>query len=436
LKKGFIKELKDRLSIAKAMKSKEQSPVILGGWLENLNVLGKIAFLKLRDKSGKIQLVVNNSEFLKELKKIHPETVVLVKGKIQKGELKSGEKELFVTEIDYVGKAEAPLPIDFSGNISTSMDKRIDWRMLDLRNQKTQAIFEIQSAICTAFREFYRKEGFTEFWPPGIIAAASEGGTELFPVQYFERKAYLAQSPQLYKQMMVCSNLEKVFAINPIWRAEPHNTPRHLNESRQMDIEVAFADQFKVMKFLEKGVKFIVKYVKENCPEQIKFFNPNLKIPDAHYISYTEVIEILKKEGLQIKWGDDIPPEGEKKLAELKGGDDLLFIHSWPSEMKPFYIMPNQKDPKLSEGFDCDFGGMEIASGGQRIHIPELLIKRLKDKELNPKDFKFYVDSFRYGSPPHGGWSIGLERLTMIITKQKNIREAVIYPRDRDRLTP
>ncbi len=429
-------DFKKRSLIKEVLSQKENSKVILAGWLENLNVLGKIAFLKLRDRSGKIQLVVNNTEILKNLREIHPESVVLVKGAVKKSELKSGENEVAVEKLDVLSNAEVPLPIDFSGRIPTAMEKRIDYRFLDLRNKKIQAIFEIQSEICRSFREFFRKNGFTEFWPPGIIAAASEGGTELFEIKYFNRKAYLAQSPQLYKQMLACSNLERVFSINPIWRAEPHNTPRHLNESRQMDIEVAFAGQFEVMEFLEKCVQYIVKNVKENCPEQIKLFNENLKIPKAHYLSYTKVIDLLNKNGLKIEWGEDIPPEGEKKLAELKGKDDLIFIHSWPSELKPFYIMPNSKDGKLSEGFDADFGGLEIASGGQRIHIPNLLIKQLKKKGLNPENFKFYVDSFRYGSPPHAGWSIGLERLTMVITGQKNIRETVLYPRDMNRLTP
>jgi len=300
-----------------------------------------------------------------------------------------------------------------------------------LRKLKVQAIFKIQSEIANSFREYFHKKAFLEVQLPSIISSSSEGGTELFPVSYFEKKAYLAQSPQLYKQMLACS-VEKVFTITPVWRAEKHNTMRHLNESRQMDIEMAFEGQMEVMKELEKAVQFIVKSILKNCKEEIRFLKLKLKVPKSKYISYDESVKLL---GMQ--YGEDFTPENEKKLNE-KFPDTIVFVHSWPVSLKPFYIMPKdeKEEANLSEGFDAIYRGLEISSGGQRIHIPELLEKMLKKKGLNPKDFKSYTDSFRFGSPPHGGWSIGLERLTQLIVEEKNIREAVLFPRDRDRLTP
>ena len=231
--------------------------------------------------------------------------------------------------------------------------------------------------------------------------------------------------------MLACS-MEKTFMITPVWRAEKHNTIRHINEIRQMDIEMAFANQKSIMKEFEEVVKYIVEQVLKKCKMELDLLNVKLKVPKAVYLSYEEAIKKVKG-----KNGEDFTPEQEKKLCEMYP-DAIVFIYSWPSSIKPFYIMPeNEKaDAKLSEGFDALYGGIEICSGGQRIHIPELLEKRLKAKKLNPKNFESYIDSFRYGSPMHAGWSLGLERFTQVICGLDNIREACMFPRDRDRLTP
>lgn len=327
--------------------------------------------------------------------------------------------------------AEQPIPIDVSDFSKTELPKRLDYRFLDMHRRRTQAIFKIQTVIANAFREHFYKKGYIELQPPCIISAASEGGTELFEVKYFEQKGYLAQSPQLYKQMLACS-MEKTFMITPVWRAEKHNTTRHINEIRQMDIEVAFMDQMQVMKEQEEVLKFIVKQVIDNCSSELELLGVKLKIPEAVYLKYEDAI---KKVGGKL--GEDFTPEQERKLCEMYKGD-FIFTYSWPSTIKPFYIMPKDedKDSKVSEGFDTLYGGVEISSGGQRIHIPELLIERLKAKGLNPKSFKNYIDSFRFGAPYHSGWSIGLERLTQIICGFDNVKEATMFPRDRDRLTP
>ena len=232
--------------------------------------------------------------------------------------------------------------------------------------------------------------------------------------------------------MLACSPVGKVFTITPVWRAEKHNTVRHLNESRQMDVEVAFAGQMEIMKLEEEVVKYIIEGVVKNCGNELKALDVKLKVPKAKYMSYDETVELLG-----LKYGEDLSPEDEREL-DRRFPDTIVFVHSWPSAIKPFYIMPKGEDAKspLSEGFDAIYKGLEISSGGQRIHLPKLLTEMLKSKGLNPKDFKDYIDSFRFGAPPHAGWSIGLERLTMLITGQNNIREAVLFPRDRDRLTP
>lgn len=425
--------MEKRIPIAEVFRSKSKNAEI-AGWVKNSRALGKIKFLILRDISGEVQITAPEKKVDKKvfelMDKISRESVVYVKGSVVDSKQAPGGKEIIPEEVVVLNTAE-DLPIDVSDFSKTELPKRLDYRFLDLHRARIQAIFKIQSEITHSFREFFYNKNFVEVQLPSIISSSSEGGTDLFPVNYFEKKAYLAQSPQLYKQMLACS-IEKVFTITPVWRAEKHNTVRHLNESRQMDIEMAFAGQKEVMKELEEVVKYVVNNVLEKCNDELNLLEVKLKVPKTKYLSYDETVKLLKME-----YGEDLNPENEKKLNELFP-DTIVFVYSWPSKLKPFYIMPeNEKEEaKLSEGFDAIYMGLEISSGGQRIHLPELLENKIKSKGLNPKSFKSYIDSFRFGAPPHAGWSIGLERLTQLIVGQANIREAVLFPRDRDRLTP
>ncbi|MCK4647742.1 aspartate--tRNA(Asn) ligase [Candidatus Pacearchaeota archaeon] len=429
--------------------------VLLKAWVFELRSLAKMEFLLLRDSSGIVQGIIKDVNLLKRVSELTLESVVEIKGKVKKANVKAelvrSDVEVEILEFEVLSKAEK-LPIQVNEKTTTtSLSNKLDYRYLDLRKLKIKAIFKIQSEIAHCFRKFFYDKDFMEVQLPSIISSSSEGGTELFSVNYFEKKAYLAQSPQLYKQMLACS-VENVFTITPVWRAEKHNTIRHLNESRQMDIEMAFSGQMEVMKELELVVKYIVKEVLKKCKEELDLLKIKLKVPKAKYISYDETVKLL-----EVKYGEDLTPENEKKLDE-KFPDTIVFVHSWPASLKPFYIMPKKfamspasarpfesrpnnvrassKNSELSEGFDAIYKGMEISSGGQRIHVPDLLIEKLKSKKLNPKNFKDYIDSFRFGAPEHAGWSIGLERLTQLITGQKNIREVVLFPRDRERLTP
>lgn len=417
--------------------SLEGKKVTLRGWAHELRDLAKIKFVLIRDENGIIQCTIKSGKPFDNFSELSQESVIEITGIVKKAQVKSPEVsikdfEIEVSDLKLLNRAEV-LPIQvIEKDIDTGLAKRLDYRSLDIRKPKIKAIFKIQNELINSFRNYFYNEKFIEIQPPGIIGTSTEGGTELFKAKYFDRDAYLAQSPQLYKQLCAIS-WGKVFSTSPVWRAEKHNTPRHLNEVRQMDIEVAFADQFTVMKYQEEVMKYVVKRVIENCKDEIKLLNLDLKIPKAKYISYDETIELLNKHGVKIKYGDDLEPECEKRLCELFK-DSLVFVHSWPISIKPFYIWPIDK--KISGGFDMLYGGMELSSGGQRVHVPEVLIENLKKKGLNPKDFKWYVDAFRYGAPMHAGWSIGLERLTMVVCGLDNIREACIFPRDRDRLTP
>ena len=412
--------------------------VVLKGWVYDYRILSKMAFILLRDFSGYIQCISKDSALIKKMSELTMESVVEIRGKVKKADVKAElarkdiEVEMF--SMDLLNKAEE-LPIQVNEkSVKAELPTRLDNRSLDVRKEKVRAIFKIQSTIANAFREFFYNKEFIEIQPPGIIATSTEGGTDLFEVKYFDTKAYLAQSPQLYKQLMAIS-LEKVFSVSSVWRAEKHDTSKHINEIRQMDIEVAFADDIEIMKYLEEVVRFITKKVIDNNKQELEILKIKLKVPEAKYLKYKEAIELMNKHGIKMKEGDDFEPEAERKLCELFP-NHIVFTYEWPSLIKPFYIWPKDEKRGLSGGFDALYGGIEIASGGQRVHLSHILIKQLKNKGLNPSNFKWYVDAFRYGAPMHAGWSIGLERMTQTLLGLDNIREATLFPRDRRRLTP
>jgi aspartyl-tRNA synthetase len=431
-----LQEFNKNRTLIKDVFSNSAKEVEIAGWVYDKRGLGKIRFLVLRDISGSIQVVGFKNDVSEEvfslMDSVSRESVVYIKGKVVDSKQAPGGKEIVPIELKILAKADE-LPIDVSDFSKTELPKRLDYRFLDLHRKKVQAIFKIQSTLLFAYREFMIKEGGNEFIFPSIIGASSEGGTEMFSLKYFDKSAYLSQSCQLYKQMLACS-MEKVFAVFTVWRAEKHNTVRHLNEARQFDYEQAFADEFVVMDVLARCVSYMITQVLEKNKEELEILEvKDLVVPKVKYLTFAEVRELGKKNGVHVG-EDDLSSESEKKLGELYP-DTIVFVHDWPISGKPFYIMP-KGDKGLSCGFDAIYRGMEITSGGMRIHIPELLEERLRVKGLNPEDFKSYIDSFRFGAPPHAGWGLGLERITMLILGIQNIREATLFPRDKERLTP
>lgn len=413
---------------------------LIKGWVHEIRNLAKMSFILLRDSSGMVQCIVKEPRLLNIVSKLTLESIIEVEGTVKHADVRADftrkDIEVEVDNIKILNKAES-LPIHINEKTTkTELPQRLDNRSLDIRKPKVKSIFRIQSTIINAFREFFYNQGFIEIQPPGIIATSTEGGTDLFEVDYFGKKAYLAQSPQLYKQLAAIS-LEKVFSTSPVWRAEKHDTSKHINEIRQMDIEVAFSNDKQIMEYLAQVVKFMVEKVIKNNKKDLEILNleGKVKIPKIKYLTYKEAVEILNKHGFKMKQGEDFEPEAERKICEIIP-NTLIFTYEWPVEMKPFYIWPKNPSEKVSGGFDALYGGVEISSGGQRVHIPEILIGQLKSKKLKPEHFKWYIDAFRYGAPMHAGWSIGLERFTKALLNLDNIREATLFPRDRRRLTP
>ncbi|HEC81143.1 MAG TPA: aspartate--tRNA(Asn) ligase [Thermoplasmatales archaeon] len=414
--------------------------VSVAGWVEDVRNLGSIAFVILRDRKGTLQVTVfkKQGEVFETLTTVTRESVVSVKGVCKANEKVRNGYEIIPSEVEVLSTAKTPLPLGVVDKVESELDTRLDNRFLDLRKPDKRAIFVIRDVLLDAVREFLRGEGFIEVHTPKIIASSSEGGTDLFRVKYFEKDAFLAQSPQLYKQTLMATGLDRVFEVAWYFRAEEHNTRRHLNESTAIDLEMAFIkSEEEVMSVLEKLVFNIWKRVSE-LESELSLLNVSVEVPSLPFkrVTYDEVIDMLHERKVAIEWGKDLGSEEEKVLGEImrEGGSDFYFITKYPLESKPFYTMPEGE--KLSKSFDLGCRGVEIASGSQRIHDPSLLEERLRECGLNPKDFENYLKAFRYGMPPHGGFGMGVERLLMEMLGIKNIRECILFPRDRSRLTP
>jgi len=416
----------------------------VAGWVHEIRDLGGIAFLILRDKTGKLQVKFEKDEMDEALVEtglgVHRESVVAVTGAVEEEPRAPTGLEMVPESVDVLAEADPELPLDPSGKVDAELPTRLDNRTLDLRKPEVKAIFEIRSEILRSVREYFRSVGSTEINTPKIVATGTEGGTELFPITYFGKEAFMNQSPQLFKQLMVGSGLERVFEIGPIFRAEEHNTPRHLNEATMIDFESAFIDHNEAMDVCEGTLKAAYEGVAENCAEELELLGyDDFAAPDDDFprLTYEEAIERINATGEldeQLVWGDDLSTEAEKALGSDVGGH--YFITDWPSEIKPFYIQDYDDDPQLSKGFDLMHPRMELVSGGQREHRYDELVAGFEQQGLDPAQFDYYTKMFKYGMPPHAGWAYGVERLVMTMLDLGNIREAVLFPRDRQRLSP
>jgi nondiscriminating aspartyl-tRNA synthetase len=413
--------------------------VTLFGWVQDIRDLGGIRFIILQDREGTIQLTIPK-------KRIAPEVLAKsdllqkrfsfgVRGNVKKTNMTPRGIEVIPLAIKIFNVATEQLPIDITGKTPALIESRLDARPLDLCQEHSLATFKVQHTALEAIRSFLFEKNFLEVHTPRIIASATEGGAELFSVDYFGQKAYLAQSPQLYKEELTLS-FEKVFEVGPFFRAEESHTRRHLSEFTSVDIEAAFMNATDVMGLLEQVIHHACTVVKEKCARELSVLGYKFEVPGIPFnrLTYDQVIEDLKAQGVTILWGEDIPTEAFRVLGKLY--PFFYFITDWPTHAKAFYIKPREDKPEVCEGFDLMWRYIELVSGGTRIAQKDQLIQRLQEKGLNPESFKCHLQAYDYGMPPHAGWGLGLERLTMILTGNKNIREVTLYPRDRVRLTP
>lgn len=428
-----------RTHYTKDAKKEAGKVVRVAGWVHDFRDLGKLKFVLLRDISGIIQVTMKKGVVADELLnavKLNKEDVVSFEGTIKENKIAPDGVELVPSSFEHLNKVERKLPVDPTGVIPSEIDTRLDYRYIDLRRKESSLIFRVKSLAIYAFREKLSELGFHEIHPSAISGAATEGGAEVFEVQYFENKAFLVQSPQLYKQLAVVGGFDRVMMTVPVFRAEKHNTTTHLNEITQMDIEMGFADHKDAMDVLEKVVIHMISKVKEGLGAEIAPLWGELIVPQSiPRYTYSELVEKLNASGFEMKHGWDFTKEAEKRMHEFLG-DELYFIYDWPTSVRAFYSMPDEKNPDFCHAFDLMYRGVEISSGAKRIHIPALLEEQLRKRGIDPHNFEFYINAFRMGAPPHAGWSVGLERIVMKMCNQENIRECMLFPRDRTRLLP
>ncbi len=413
-------------------------PMKLFGWIQDLRVLKNIVFIVLRDNTGVAQITVKRDivDNFEEVSQYSRESVISVSGSFVKDSISKTGPEVLASEIILLNRADAPLPIGVTDPVKADLETRLTNRYLDLRKQEHSLIFRAESSLLWGIRAYLRSRKFVEVHSPKIVAAATEGGADLFSVKYFEKNAFLNQSPQLYKEILISAGLDRVFEVGPAFRAEKHNTVRHLNEFTSIDIEMGFADHRDAMEMLENSIDSGVKAVVEDVGELLKGHGYSLEIPKVPFprVPFTKCLDIVTSEGLSIEEGQDLSPEHLRIIGEKYPG--FYFITDWPADLRAFYTMPTPGNDRYSNSFDLQLREMEVTSGAQRIHDPAMLEKRFLSKGLNPKDFDFYISAFRYGMPPHAGWGLGLERLTTILLDLPNIREATLFPRDRTRISP
>lgn len=412
--------------------------VLVKGWLHNFRALGKISFLILRDRDGLVQVVVEDKEQISQLKSCQVGSIIEVAGIVAKSNAANGV-EITKPVITIKKQVTEPTPVEINKvEVSADLETMLDYRAITLRTQRSQAIFRIQATIVAAYREYLSSQGFTEFFGPNVIGASSEGGTELFKVEYFDRSAMLSQSAQLYKQMMV-GVYERVFALMKCFRAEKSATRRHLTEATQFEFEMGFIEDFgEIMDMLEATLKHILSRVVEKNSADVKLLGSELPALPANVhiprVKFRDALEIyFQRTGIDERHEIDLSPGAERELckyAKEQFGTDFIFVTNFLRVKTAFYAKPNEVDPTVTNYFDLLCREIEIVSGGQRIHDHDELVESLKLKGLNPENFTDYLSIFKFGMPAHGGFGMGMERLTMMMLGLENIREATLFPSD------
>ncbi len=439
MERTLIKDLRDKIG----------QTVMIQGWLQTLRDQKKIQFLILRDATGLAQVAhwKPNDEALAELiAKTGVESALRITGKvIDNPVVKLNGLEIQLESLEVQNSADIPMPFDPFAETLPILDFRLDWRYLDLRRPVNALLFKVETTVEMAMREYWVKNNFVEIHSPKLTGSPSESGAELFSLDYFDRKAYLAQSPQFYKQMAMAAGFERIFEIGPVFRADPSFTSRHMTEFTGVDVEISWIDSHEdVMRSEENWLQYIYSRVKELHGEEIKeLFGVDLVVPTVPFprLTMKETVEILKSRGYSLpadKKGD-IDPGGEREIAAYvkeKFNHDFVFITDWPIGVRPFYHMRHSDDPTLTRSFDLISCGLEITTGAQREHRVEVLKKQATEKGLSYEPIQYYLDFFRYGCPPHGGFGLGLSRLMMVMLGVSNIRESVYIFRGPTRITP
>ncbi|MFZ5955321.1 MAG: aspartate--tRNA(Asn) ligase [Nanoarchaeota archaeon] len=429
----------ERKYIKEILEKQKEEKVLIKGWVENTRDLGKIRFLLLRDISDSIQVTCLKNNSLFDKMNILRESSISIIGNAKKSKQAPGGIEIIPEELEIIAEATHPLPIDVSDFSKTELSKRLNTRFLDTRRKETSAIFKIRSCIYHSVVDFFYENKFILITTPKLTTIGLESGAESFIVDYFGKKVSLAQSPQFYKQMFVMGGFERVAEIGPVFRAEKSHTTRHLTEFSGVDFEMGFINSEEdIMDLIENLIKHILSKVKDECKSELELLKIESKIPKKiPRICMQELKDILVKKGKKLRPDDDLDSEAEKMIGEYvlkEYGEEFVFVTNYPFSVRPFYHMKPQGDEKGTKSFDLLWNGVEVATGAQREHRLEILKTQANQKNI--KLDPIYAEIFKYGAIPHGGVGFGLDRLTQRLLKLDNVREAILLPRDPERVTP
>ncbi len=416
------------------------------GFVDDIRDLGGIKFIRLNTSEGYVQVTIKKGTASPEIvavsDRLTRQSCIVARGIEQDNPSVRTGKELIPSEIKIITLSEVPLPLDPSGKTPAELDTRLDWRSLDLRTPKSRAVFKVEAALIEGMFRHLSKRGFMPVFTPSLMGAPSESGSELFSVAYYEKEAFLRQDPQLHRELAVLGGLDKVFEIGPSWRAELSHTTRHLSEHRTCAVELAYIKNEKdTMRAEEKMIRSAIEFVKKSCGQELALLGANIDIPKPKFpvIDFPGLYDILEQHGKVIAHGEDYDKESEQILAnhvKEKYGSDFFFVNRFPFGAKPFYVMRDEKDPEWARSVDLVYRGTEISSGGQREHRYEVLMAQIKEKKMDPSNLDWFTKFFKYGSPTMGGFSIGIERVVMLMLGLKNVKEAVLFSRDQERILP
>jgi aspartyl-tRNA synthetase len=427
----------------KTMVGKE---VALAGWVHDARVLGGISFVLLRNFRGIVQIAAPKKDVppdvFERITMLHQEDVISCVGTVKESKAARGGVEIVPRRIEVLSKSAVPLPLDPRGVTPAALDTRLQWRSLELRRPESSAVFKIENAVVQGFEEYLRANGFIRTFTPSIIGGVSEGGSEVFKIDFYGRPASLRQDPQLHRQLTIAGGFDRIYDLGTNWRAELSHTPRHLSEYRTIAPEMAFiSDERDTMRVQEQMAGYGIERVIRDCPGELETLKVSLEVPKTPFpeLSFPEVYSSLKKLGKELPRNQDIDEASQRALAEQvkkETGSDFFFLNRFPSASKPFYVMKVDEDPEFARSVDLVYKGLELSSGGQREHREEKIVAQIKEKGLNVESLRWFTEPFRYGVPPHGGYSFGIERFVAYMLGIQNIKEAVLFPRDPDTLQP
>jgi len=418
----------------------------LAGWVHEIKDLARARFIWLRDRNGIAQITIIKAKIdpaiLKLSDSLGNEDVITVEGTPVKERIAKVGAEIIPSKIELITKAQAAAPLDITGNIESNLDVRLDWRVIDLRRRENLAIFQIQSKLVEGMLDYLRANEYLQVFTPCLLGGTSEGGAEVFKVDYFGKEAFLRQDPQLHRQLCIAAGFDRIYDLGPNWRAETSHTPRHICEHRGLAVEFGFMhDELDMMRVEEETISAGLRKVKAECSRELELLKISLEIPNTPFpeVRFPDIYDIVKQFGKELPFGSDIDKEAETILSKYvreKYKSEAFYINRFPFKVKPFYVMRVDDDPQWARSVDLIYRDLEQSSGGQRENRYEKIMEQLKEKNIKPEGMAWFTEPFKYGVPPHGGFCLGIERFTMSLLGKQNIRETVLFPRTPERLLP